>query len=207
MKPLDATLRAASAVAALALSGVLSGCYYYAPYGYYPGYGYYPAYPAVPTAATQQEMPVGPGDPAQTQFTMPGDNASYPAAPGYDTTVAYAAAPAYYPVAYPVYPYGYPYYGWPGWWGPSISLSFGYWGGCCGGHYGYWGHRGYWGGHGYWGHGHGYYGGGHGGWGGGHGGWGGGHGGWGRRQCMGRRGPRALALSNPNRIESGRRWR
>ncbi|WP_312893010.1 hypothetical protein [Paraburkholderia podalyriae] len=53
--------------------------------------------------------------------------------------------PAYYPVAYPSY-------GWPAWWGPSVSLSFGYWGGCCygGGHHGYWGHgyRGGWGGHG-----------------------------------------------------------
>jgi len=187
MNPLDATMRTTRAVAALALSGVLSGCYYYAPYGYYPGYGYYsgyPAgYPAVPTAATQQEIPVGPNgtsdvpydvaqSSAQTQFTMPANGAATPALPPgyYDAAPVYAAAPAYYPVAYPVYPYGYPYYGWPGWWGPSISLSFGYWGGCCGGHYGYWGHRGYWGGHGYWGGG--YHGGG---WGGGYhgGGWGG----------------------------------
>ncbi len=127
MKPLDATLRTASAVAALALAGALSGCYYYAPYGYYPGYGYYSGYPAVPTAATQQDMPVGPGVPggpggptssaaqaaAQTQFTMPSGAAA--AQPGYDDIPpayagpsVYAAAPAYYPVAYPVYPYGYP---------------------------------------------------------------------------------------------------
>jgi hypothetical protein len=48
MKPSPATARAGSAVALLALSG----CYYVPP-GYYP-YGYYPA---VPTVATQHEVP------------------------------------------------------------------------------------------------------------------------------------------------------
>jgi hypothetical protein len=143
MKPLDAMSRARGAVAMLALFTALSGCYYYVPYD------------AVPTTATQQ-----------WPFTMPDAAASDAAV----STYAYGALaapvfvePAYYPVAYP-------YYGWPPWWGPSVSLSLGYWGGCC---YG-------WGGHGY--RGHGYWGGhGHGGrWGGqGHGGGWGGHGGWG----------------------------
>jgi len=192
MKPLDATLRVGSAVAVLVLSGALSGCYYYAPYGYYPGYGYYPAYPpysTVPTAATLSDVPVSPGDasqpPAQAQFAMP-DGSSPEAPPAYDIAPAPAyGAPAYYPVAYPyAYPYPYPYYGygWPGYWWPSVSFSFAYWGGCCGGHghYGYWGHHGgYWGGHGYWGGNHGTWGGTHGTWGGSHGTWGGTHAGWG----------------------------
>jgi hypothetical protein len=70
-------------------------------------------------------------------------------------------APAYYSVPYP-------YYGWPVWRGPSVSLGFGYWGGCCRG----WRGRGYWGHHGYWSHGY-------------RGDWGG-HGDWGGRGYPGR---------------------
>ena len=136
MKPPGAASRARGAVAMLGLSTILSGCYYYyVPYGYVP-YGEVP-----PTAATQPYT-----------FTLP-DAAGSGAAPGEtaatNTYIAEAAPvfvePAYYPVAYP-------YYGWP-WWGPSVSLSFGYWGGCCygGGHHGHWGHGG-WGGNGHWGH-------------------------------------------------------
>lgn len=159
MKPLDAAAPARSAVVVASLSAALSGCYYYVPYGYSPA----------GEMATQQYA-----------FTVP-DAAAYGAASDEaattNTYIATAAPvfvePAYYPVAYP-----YPYYGWP-WWGPSVSLSFGYWGGCCygGGHHGYWGHgHGGWGGHGNWGHGNG------GGWTGqgyrwrGGGGWGGGGG-------------------------------
>ncbi|MFL9963394.1 hypothetical protein PQR02_20430 [Paraburkholderia sediminicola] len=172
MKPLDATSRVGSAVAMLGLSGLLSGCYY-VPYGYYPGYGYYPVYSGAPTAATEQGIPVAPGDASQPTvqepFTMP-DVTSTDAPPAYTLAPAPAyGAPAYYPVAYPYgWPYPYPYYGygygWPGWWWPSASFSFAFWGGCCVNHYGhyhygYWGHPGYWGGHGhpgYAGAGHGY---------------------------------------------------
>ncbi|CAG9225902.1 conserved hypothetical protein [Paraburkholderia sabiae] len=155
MKRLNALSRAASAAAALALSAVLSGCYYYIPYGYIP-YG--------EPAAPMQEY----------SFTMPGAASSNAAADAAASTNIYVPAappvfvePAYYPVAYP-------YYSWP-WWASSVSLSFGYWGGCCygGGHHGYWGHGhgGDWTGHGYRWHG------GSGSWGSGHGGghyWGGG---------------------------------
>jgi hypothetical protein len=167
MKALDAASHARSAVAVVALTAGLSGCYYYPPYGYVP-------YGEGPTAATQPY-----------RFTVPDAVASGTASDATASTGTYVATaapvfvePGYYPVAYP-------YYGWP-WWGPSVSLSFGYWGGCCygGGHHGHWGHGG-WGGHGYWGHGqgggwtgHGYRwrGGGGGAWGGGGGGhyWGGG---------------------------------
>jgi len=158
MKPFDATSRVRAAVVLLALSTALSGCYYYVPYAYVP-------YSAVPTTETQQ-----------WPFTLPDAAASDSTVSPYPYSALAAPVfvePAYYPVAYP-------YYGWPAWWGPSVSLGFGYWGGCCygwGGH-GYRGH-GYWG-HGYWGgHGHGGGWGGHGGWGGGGGhywGGGGGHG-------------------------------
>jgi hypothetical protein len=161
MKTLDATSRAGGAVALAVLSAALSGCYYYVPYGYVP-------YGTVPAPADQQQYPFSVADTAATGAVTSDAIAS---------TNTYAApavpvffAPAYYPVAYPYpypYPYRYPYYGSPAWWGPSVSLSFGYWGGCCygGGRYGYWGHHGYWGhgyrggwgGHGSWG-GHGYHG-------------------------------------------------
>jgi hypothetical protein len=53
-----------------------------------------------------------------------------------------AVAPAYYPAypaAYPAYypPY-YGGYGWPGVWGPGVSLNFGF-----SGHYGHYGHYGH----------------------------------------------------------------
>ncbi|MFM0624685.1 hypothetical protein [Paraburkholderia xenovorans] len=169
MKTLDATSRAGVAVALAVLSAALSGCYYYVPYGYVP-------YGTVPAPADQQQyaFSVAGATGAVTSDAIASTNTyAAPAVPVF-------VAPAYYPVAYP-----YPYYGSPAWWGPSVSLSFGYWGGCCygGGRYGYWGHHGYWGhgyrggwgGHGSWG-GHGYHGQGMGGgryWG---GGGGGGHG-------------------------------
>lgn len=163
MKRHDAASYARSAVAVVALSTALSGCYYYVPYGYVP-------YDAVPTEATQPypfKMPE-----EATSGTVSDSTAS-------NTYVA-TAAPVFIGPAY--YPAPYPYYAWP-WWGPSVSLSFGYWGGCCygGGHHGHWGHGGW--GHGGWGHGnrgwsgqsgwtgHGYR------WRGGGGGWGGGGGG------------------------------
>ena len=136
MNSLDASLRARSAATIVAVCTVLCGCYYYVPYRYVP-YGEPPdtalRYPfTVPDAALS----------GTTSDATPSTNI-YTA-----TATPVFVEPAYYPVAYP-------YYGWP-WWGPSFSLSFGYWGGCCygGGHHGYWGHGG-WGGHGYWGHGQG----------------------------------------------------
>ncbi|WP_027775771.1 hypothetical protein [Paraburkholderia caledonica] len=145
MKTLGATSRAGRVVAMVVLSAALSGCYYYVPYGYVP-YGEV-------SAAAPQQYPFSMTDAVATGAAASDVTASTnayiaPAAPVF-------VVPAYYPVAYP-------YYGWPAWWGPSVSLSFGYWGGCCygGGRYGYWGH------HGYWGHGY------RGGWG-GHGSWGG----------------------------------
>jgi hypothetical protein len=151
MKPLDAASTARSAVEVAALAAVLSGCYYYVPYGYAP-------YDEAPTGVTQ-EYPFTMSD-AGASDAAPGATASTntyvtPGAPVF-------VGPAYYPVSYPAYyPVAYPHYGWPAWWGPSVSLRFGYWSGCCygGGRHGYWGqgHRG-WGGHGHGGHG---YGGGH----------------------------------------------
>jgi len=124
MKPFPATARAGSALALLALSG----CYYVGP-GYYP-YGYYPAVPAV---ATQHEVP------AQDYSFPNGADAQNipPASPGEPAFVSPTpmyVAPAYYPAYYPPYYPPYPWYGWPGWWGPSVSFSFGYWGGGHGGH-------------------------------------------------------------------------
>jgi uncharacterized membrane protein YgcG len=167
MKTLDATSRAGGVVAVVVLSAALSGCYYYVPYGYVRD-------GEVAAAAPQPQYPFSLPDAAATDAAASDVTASTsasiaPAAPVF-------VLPAYYPVAYP-------YYGWPAWWGPSVSLSFGYWGGCCygAGRHGYWGHPGYrghgfgstWRGHGGWG-GRGYSGGGMGGghyWGGG-----GGHG-------------------------------
>jgi hypothetical protein len=132
MKPFPATARAGSALALLALSG----CYYVGP-GYYP-YGYYPA---VPTVATQREVPAqGYGFPngADAQNIPPAS----PGEPAYVSPAPMYGAPVYYPAYYSPYSW----YGWPGWWGPSVSFSFGYWGG---GH-GHWGgHGGHGGGHGH----------------------------------------------------------
>jgi hypothetical protein len=131
MKPLNATSRSGGAVAVLVLSAALSGCYYYVPYGYVP-------YGEVAAAAAPQQYPF-------SIPNVPATGAAASDAPASASTppVPIFVAPSYYPVAYP-------YYGWPSWWGPSVSLSFGYWGGCCygGGRYGYGGQHGYWG-HGY----------------------------------------------------------
>ena len=137
--------------ARLALCGAagalfLSGCYY--PYGYYPAY--YPAYYAtVPASATQREVPLGTvGGPAaeqqsaqqqqqaqqaqqaqqqqlQQQSASPYPPAAYVVAqPPVYVAPAY---PAYYPP--PVYPAWYGY-GYPGWYGPAVSIGFGWsWGG------------------------------------------------------------------------------
>jgi hypothetical protein len=154
MKTLDATSRAGGAVAVLVMSAVLSGCYSYVPYGYVP-------YDELPAVTAQQQYPFTIPDAAASGAAVLDATASTslytgPVAPVF-------VAPAYYPVAYPYY--GWQYYGWPAWRGPSVSLGFGYWGGCCygwrgrgyGGHHGYWGHgyrggrggRGGWGGRGY----------------------------------------------------------
>ena len=126
--------------AGIALGGVacvltLSGCYY--PYGYYPA-GYYPYYATVPAGATQQAVPVGPADSSASQQQAQGAQAGPP------PTYAVAAPPVYVAPAYPAYyPPVYPaYYGYPGWYGPSVSIGFGFGGD--------WGGRGGWGGHGHW---------------------------------------------------------
>ncbi|ASV98736.1 hypothetical protein [Paraburkholderia aromaticivorans] len=126
--------------AGLVLGGVvcaltLSGCYY--PYGYYPA-GYYPYYGTVPASATQQAVPLNQDGsyaaPQQQQAQVPADQQASP------PTYAVAAPPVYVAPAYPVYypPPVYPaYYGYPGWYGPSVSIGFGfggYWGGHGGGH-------------------------------------------------------------------------
>ncbi|WP_434106699.1 hypothetical protein [Paraburkholderia caffeinilytica] len=123
----------------------LSGCYY--PYGYYPGaYPYY-AYGTVPATDVQREVPVGTADdPATSQQQQA--QASQQARANAQTqppTYAVAQPPVYVAPAYPVYypPPVYPaYYGYPGWYGPSVSIGFGFGG--------YWGGRGGWGGHGHW---------------------------------------------------------
>jgi hypothetical protein len=112
----------------------LSGCYY--PYGYYPA-GYYPYYATVPATATQQEIPAGQADSSTAQQQQPETGQQSP-----PPTYAVAAPPVYVAPAYPAYyPPVYPaYYGYPGWYGPSVSIGFGfggYWGGHGGGH----GHR------------------------------------------------------------------
>ncbi len=158
----DTSARTRAAVSLLALSTALSGCYYYAPYGYVP-------YGEAPPIGPTQQYPFTISD-AVAAGTVSDVTAS-------TNTYVAAAAPVFVEPAY--YPVGYPYYAWP-WWGPSLSLSFSYWGGCCygGGHHGHWGR---WG-HGGWGHGggwagqggwtgHGYR------WRGSGGGWGGGSGG------------------------------
>src|SRR5690349_12535377 len=114
MKPLKATSQARSTVAVVMLSAAVSGCYYYAPYGYVP-------YGETPTAVVQQYP-----------FMMSDASASDGASGTTASTNTYApsaapvfVAPAYYPVPYPAnYPVAYPYYGWPAWWGPSVSLRF-----------------------------------------------------------------------------------
>jgi hypothetical protein len=155
VRTVRASSRAGKVAALLALSTALSGCYYYSPYGYMP-YG---------DAGMQEQPDYG--------FTMPESLTDGTATSNTTvTTGSYAAAakrvfvaPGYYTPTY--YSPVYPYYGWPVWSQPSVSLSFGYWRGCCYGG----GRHGYWGGHGHRGYGH------RGGWG-GHGGWSGrGHGG------------------------------
>lgn len=127
MGSFPAAMRAGSALALFALSG----CYYVGP-GYYP-YGYYPYgyYPAVPAYATQREVPVqgsGLANGADAQNIPPASQGAaayvYPA-PMY---IAPAYYPPYYAPYYPPYYAPYPWYGSPGWWGPSVSFRFGYWG-------------------------------------------------------------------------------
>lgn len=111
----------------------LSGCYY--PYGYYPS-GYYPAYySTVPSTAAQQDVPVGQAGPGDAQSQQQQQAGTQAAQQGSPPTYAVAAPPvyvapaypAYYPPVSPPYPayYGYPYY-----YGPSLSIGIGgYWGG------------------------------------------------------------------------------
>jgi hypothetical protein len=137
---------------ALGLS-VLSGCYYVGPYPYgsYGAAPYPAAYATQGTAQGTQDVaqgdesnnpyvaPAGPDDQAaSSQFDPNAQQA--PQAPPPDAAYAPApvvAAPAYYPV-YPAYPAYYPPYGYggPGWWGPGVSLNFGFYG-----HYGHYGHH------------------------------------------------------------------
>jgi hypothetical protein len=88
---------------------------------------------ANPNAANGNGAPLPQGAQAQQE-----PQASPPAGV-YAAPPPVAAAPAYYP-AYPAYPAYYPPYyggyGWPGgWWGPGVSLNFGFYGHY--GHYGY----------------------------------------------------------------------
>ncbi|MFP3568747.1 hypothetical protein [Paraburkholderia sp. SIMBA_030] len=112
----------------------LSGCYY--PYGYYP-YGYYPYYATVPAAAAQREVPEGTnGTAAQAQSAQQAQADAQNSPPAY--VVAQPPPPVYVAPAYPAYypPPVYPaYYGYPGWYGPALSIGFGYsWGGHGGWH-------------------------------------------------------------------------
>ncbi|WP_168794606.1 hypothetical protein [Paraburkholderia aromaticivorans] len=122
----------------------LSGCYY--PYGYYPG-GYNPYYATVPAGSTQQAVPVGQDNLTAAQQQQLQQQQQQQAQAGQQIpppTYAVAAPPVYAP-AYPVYypPPVYPaYYGYPGWYGPSVAIGFGFGGSCCG--------HGGWGGHGHW---------------------------------------------------------
>src|ERR1700751_3080260 len=91
MKLFPATARAGSALALLALSG----CYYVGP-GYYP-YGYYPA---VPTVATQHEVPAqGYGLPngADAQNIPPAS----PGGPAYVSPAPMYVAAGFFPAYYP----------------------------------------------------------------------------------------------------------
>ncbi|MFM0737225.1 hypothetical protein PQQ51_08275 [Paraburkholderia xenovorans] len=130
----------------------LSGCYY--PYGYYPGAyypsGYSPYYATVPAGATQQDVQVGAPDPSLQQSQQAQQQAAQQAQQAQNAqqnpptyAVAAVPAPVYVAPAYPAYyPPPYPaYYGYPGWYGPSVSIGFGFGG--------YWGGRGGWGGHGH----------------------------------------------------------
>jgi len=140
MKPVSAAAPLASAIAILSLTG----CYY--PYGYYP-YGSYPGgtyYATVPGSATQQAVPVAPAGTATGPSTSDQQYAQ-----GYTQPALVAAAPppAYAVPAYPAYPYyqPYPVYApypaYPAYYGPALSIGFGfgYWGGH-GGHGGHWHH-------------------------------------------------------------------
>lgn len=118
----------------------LSGCYY--PYGYYPG-GYYPYYATVPAGAAQQEVQVGQAGSQGTQQQQQALAAQQNPPPTY-AVAAVPPPPVYVAPAYPAYypPPVYPaYYGYPGWYGPSVSIGFGFGG--------YWGGHGGWGGHGH----------------------------------------------------------
>jgi hypothetical protein len=149
MSPLSTTTRLAAAAMVLALSG----CYY--PYGYYP-YGANGYYSTVPASATQTAVPVNAsGEPVGALNQH--DPIPAPPPPSVTTSGSYSvpaistqpvaasqqvyvpapapAYPAYYP--YPAYPAYYGYgYGYPAYWGPSVSIGF-WGGGCCwGGHWG-----------------------------------------------------------------------
>jgi hypothetical protein len=117
MSPLSAAVRVGGAAALL----TLSGCYYPYPYGYY-------GYAAVPTDATQREVPAAPN--GTTAQPAPPPRPPHPAQPVAPYPVPAPpppyVAPAYYPGYYPAYP---GWYGWPGWWGPPVTLRYGY---CCG---------------------------------------------------------------------------
>ena len=120
----------------------LSGCYY--PYGYYPA-GYYPYYATVPATA----YPAGSARRARRFIRACNSNNCNnrrrrvskarlrPMRSPPRLLMWRRPYPAYYPP--PVYP---AYYGYPGWYAPSVSIGFGFGG--------YWGGHGGWGGHGHW---------------------------------------------------------
>jgi hypothetical protein len=127
MNPFPTAARVSGAAVVLALSG----CYYVGPYpyGYYGAAPYPAAYStqAVPSAATQRDQALGPnnaptgpeGEPESADPNAYGTNNGYGAAPPQGAQAQ--AYPAYYPAYYG--------YGWPGWWGPSVSFRFGFGGG------------------------------------------------------------------------------
>jgi hypothetical protein len=110
----------------------LSGCYY--PPGYYPSAYYPPYYQTVPATAAVQSDPSDPQQQQQAQAQPQG------APQGPPPTYAVAAPPVYVAPAYPAYypPPVYPAYygGYPGYYGPSVSIGIGgYWGGGWGHHW------------------------------------------------------------------------
>jgi hypothetical protein len=113
----------------------LSGCYY--PYGYYPSGYYSPYYATVPATAVQQSVPES-TDPSDAQQQQQAQAQAQQQSPTYAVAApppVYVAPP--YPVYYPppVYP---AYYGYPGYYGPSIAIGIGgYWGGGWGHHHGH----------------------------------------------------------------------
>jgi hypothetical protein len=118
----------------------LSGCYY--PYGYYPSGYYSPYYATVPATAVQQSGAESTDSSAAQQQQADAQGQAQGQGQGQQQSPTYAVAappPVYVAPPYPVYypPPVYPaYYGYPGFYGPSIAIGIGgYWGGGWGHHH------------------------------------------------------------------------